>query len=44
MPDEADDDLDAFMAAIDAALTEQFGPDHQAILSSSGEIIFEFVW
>ena len=44
MPDEEEDDLDAFLAAIDQALTEQLGPDHQAILSSAGTSFSHFDW
>lgn len=38
-----DDDLDRFVAAVNRALTEQFGPDHQRILSQ-GQIVSEFDW
>lgn len=38
-----DDDLDAFIEGIDAALTKEFGPDHQKVLAS-GRLIHEFDW
>lgn len=41
--DDTDDSLDEFMARLDAALTEQFGPDHQRILSQ-GKVHSEFDW
>ncbi len=48
MPDETepteDDDLDVFIAAIDAALTRQYGPDHQRILSEGGRLYSAFEW
>ena len=41
---EPDDDLDAFIAAIDAALTEQLGPNHQEILGEGGATVAMFDW
>lgn len=40
---ETPDQFAAFLAAVDRALTEQFGQDHQAVLSQ-GEMVSEFVW
>lgn len=42
--EESQDEFDAFLAAIDRALTEQLGPDHQRILSERGRTYDEFVW
>ena len=41
--DDNEDSLDEFIAAVEAALTAQFGPDHQRILSQ-GVIRSEFDW
>jgi hypothetical protein len=41
--DDTDDSLDEFVARVDAALTAQFGPDHQRILSQ-GRTVSEFDW
>lgn len=41
---EAEGDLDAFLAAIDAALTAQFGPNHQEILGTTGQLYSAFEW
>ncbi|MDP2008925.1 MAG: hypothetical protein Q8K11_01995 [Phenylobacterium sp.] len=38
-----DDELERFMEGVEAALTRQFGPDHQAILGG-GEVVAEFDW
>jgi hypothetical protein len=38
---DPDDDLDAFIERIDAALTAQFGPNHQEILGG-GKTIASF--
>lgn len=39
---ETEEEFEAFMAAHEAALIEEFGPDHQAILASGGRLIAEF--
>jgi hypothetical protein len=39
------DDLDAFIAGVDAALTRQYGPDHQkALTASAGAVVRSFEW
>jgi hypothetical protein len=43
--EETDDEFDLFLDAIDRALTEQFGPNHQAILAGDGSgVIRAFQW
>lgn len=41
--DDTEDGLDELIARVDAALTAQFGPDHQRILSQ-GVVRSEFDW
>ena len=42
---DEDDDLDAFLEAVDAALTEQFGPNHQEMLAAGpGAVVQQFEW
>lgn len=41
---EADVEFEEFMAGVNRALTAQFGPDHQTVLSQTGKLISAFEW
>lgn len=41
---DPDDDLDAFIAAVDRALTAQFGPNHQEMFEAAGPVVSRFAW
>lgn len=41
---ETSAEFDAYLAAVDAALAHEFGPDHQRLLGGMGTLLSEFVW
>jgi hypothetical protein len=40
--EETDVEFNAFLAGVDSALTETFGPNHQEVLGCAGSIVSQF--